>query len=308
MNRSIIRRLFGRGGLFVYLTSLMAVGSVLGVGQARAQAPDLNAKPTYGTATLKTGFRPDPFTIQLTAGGPIKKLGGPIKTELGGVKAYIAKAPDFRLHYTAGNFPLRIFVESKGDTTLLVNLPNGTWVANDDGGGGRNPLLSFAKPQSGRYDIWVGTFGEKNVPATLRISELTPDKVVEPTNKPVEPAKKPAAASRLIVCSPVDWVQVDLDAGLGWFGRDVPGLREAPETKDSLTAMLKKHGFETQYRGVKGTGGSVKLQLFARLTKESRTPNTAVSERADREVKAIADMVYGGAKAVGKKVYMVVPK
>jgi len=55
-------------------------------------------------------------------------------------------------------------------------------------------------------------------------------------------------------------------------------------------------------------GGSVKVQLFARLTKESRTPNPAVPERLDREVRAIADMVYGGPSAVGRKVYMFVPK
>ncbi len=133
-----------------------------------------------------------------------------------------------------------------------------------------------------------------------------------PGGKPVDPSPvktmpKPSAA-RLIVCTPIDWTQVDLDAGLRWFGRDVPGMREVPETKDSLNAMLKKNGFETQYRGVKGAGNSKKLQLFARLTKETRTPNTAVTERLDREVKAIADMVYGGQKAVGKKVSMVVPK
>ena len=128
---------------------------------------------------------------------------------------------------------------------------------------------------------------------------------------PVGPSPKPIpkpSSSRQIVCTPIDWVQVNLNAGLGWFGRDVPGIRESPETKDSLTAMLKKYGFETQFRGVKGTGGSVKLQLFARMTKETRTANNSNTERLDREVKAIADMVYGGQKAVNKKVYMLVPK
>jgi len=263
----------------------------IGVSKARAGEPDHQLKPTYGTVTLKLGFTPDPFTKNLTAGGNIK-------TKLGGVNAYVNKAPDFSLYYTGGNAPLRIFVESKGDTTLLINQPNNTWVANDDGGTGNNPLINIAKPQSGRYDIWVGTFGPKNVQATLKISERT--------SSTVTPGKP--AAARQIVCTPVDWVQVNLDAGLGWFGRDVPGIREAPETKDSLAAMLKKHGFETQYKGVKGKGDSVKLQLFARLTKETRTPNAAVVERADREAKAIADMVYGGQKAVAKKVYLVVPK
>ena len=49
---------------------------------------------------------------------------GQLKTNLGGVPAYVAKAPDFSLHYTKGKFPLTFTVSSVGDTTLLINLPN----------------------------------------------------------------------------------------------------------------------------------------------------------------------------------------
>lgn len=150
------------------LVSRLALGAFvacIGVKSARADEPDPKLKPTYGSVTLKSGFSPDPFSKTLTAGGRIA-------TKLGGVTAHVARAPDFRLIYTAGANPLRIFVESKGDATLLVNLPNGSWVANDDGGVGVNPQLSFAKPPSGQYDIWVGTFAPKNVEAILKISEL----------------------------------------------------------------------------------------------------------------------------------------
>ena len=293
MKPSVISRLLGRGRRFIYVAGLFMVGSALGVAPVQAQMPDPSLKPNYGSVTLKAYFQPYSKTL---------RAGGNIKTKLGGVDAHVTKAPDFSLIYiedkAAG--PLVISVEAKGDTTLLINLPNSTWIANDDGGKGLNPRLVIEKPISGRYDIWVGTFGPKSVDATLWISQGA--------SRKVEPTKKPAAAARVIVCSPIDWVQVDLNAGLDWFGRDVPGIREAPETKDSLTAMLKKHGFETQYRGVKGKGNSVKLQLFARLTQETRTPNNAVPERLEREVKAIADMVYGGQKAVGKKVYSLSPK
>jgi len=71
-----------------------------------------------------------------------------------------------------GNFPLSFTVKSVGDTTLLINLPDGTWVADDDSGGGLDPLLRFANPQSGRYDIYVGTYKKDFVEATLYISEL----------------------------------------------------------------------------------------------------------------------------------------
>lgn len=143
--------------------SMVAVLVALCAGRAATQDPD--SKSTYGAITLKSGFTPDPFVKTLDAGGPVQ-------TKLGGVNAWVGKAPDFKLVYEAGSLPLTIRVESKADTTLLINLPDGTWVADDDSGGSLNPLIRFARPQSGRYDIWVGNVKKENAPATLKISEL----------------------------------------------------------------------------------------------------------------------------------------
>jgi hypothetical protein len=136
----------------------------LTVGRVQAQ-PDPNLKPTYGSVKLASGFLPDPFTKDVQAGGNIR-------TSMGGVNTHVAKAPDFSLHYTRGKYPLSFTVKSAGDTTLLVNLPDGTWMADDDGGGGLDPLIRIANPQSGRYDIYVGTFRKDLVAATLHITEL----------------------------------------------------------------------------------------------------------------------------------------
>src|SRR5436190_16148522 len=105
---------------------------LLAVGRIQAQ-PDPNLKPSYGSVTLKAGFLPDPFKKDLVAGGQIK-------TNLGGVSAHVAKAPDFSLNYTKGKYPLTVSAKSVGDTTLLINLPDGSWVADDDGAGGVDPL------------------------------------------------------------------------------------------------------------------------------------------------------------------------
>jgi hypothetical protein len=150
-------------GRMALKAGLIAALVFLCVGRAATQDKDL--EPTFGGVKLKAGFTPDPFTKKLEAGGDIL-------TKLGGVSAWVAKAPDFKLFYEAGKVPLTIHVESAADTTLLINLPDGSWVADDDSGGMLNPMLRFATPQSGRYDIWVGTVAMKNAVATLKITEL----------------------------------------------------------------------------------------------------------------------------------------
>jgi hypothetical protein len=127
---------------------------------------DVKLKPTFGSIELKAGFLPDPMTVNLVAGGNIL-------TKLGGVSAYVANAPDYRLNYTPGKYPLTIHVKSSAATTLLINLPDETWVANDDGpNNGLNPLIEFKNPKAGQYDIWVGTVKQESPKAVLYITEL----------------------------------------------------------------------------------------------------------------------------------------
>jgi hypothetical protein len=142
-----------------------AVMSGLCVAVAYAQ-PNPRLDPTYGSVKLKVGFLPDPYKREVIAGGPIQ-------TNLGNVNAYVAKAPDFRLEYKAGGSPLTFYVKCKKDTTLLINLPNGKWIADDDSGGNLNPLIRLANPQSGIYDIYVGSYKEgENPKAVLHITEF----------------------------------------------------------------------------------------------------------------------------------------
>lgn len=148
------------------LRTLTAI-SVLAL-SATAAAQDMSAPANFGSITLETGFTPDPYEVSVTAGGSTA-------VTQPGCTGYISEAPDFELTYTAGTtFPLNIYVLSEGDTTLLVNLPDGTWVCADDSQG-LNPALNFGTPQSGVYDIWVGSYDDEAMPAAkLRISELAP--------------------------------------------------------------------------------------------------------------------------------------
>jgi serine protease Do len=137
----------------------------VGIGQ-RAAAQDFKLKPNYGETTLKTDYEPDPFKKEVVAGGD------KVVTKEN-VKMKITNAPDFRLQFTAGDkYPLSFYVRSDADTTLLIRTPDGKWLADDDTGGNLNPLITIKKPMSGEYNIWVGTFGDKQAKAVLHITEL----------------------------------------------------------------------------------------------------------------------------------------
>jgi len=159
----------------VLRTSMAALSLALACVTLGAAAQDPALKPNFGTVKLKAGFANDPHKVKVIAGGNLK-----IDKE--GVKAYISKEPDFILEYEAGDFPLTIHAESKADTTLLIQGPDGKWFANDDRSEkDLNPLIKFEKPKSGKYVIWIGIYGgaevkdkEKGVgaPAVLFITEL----------------------------------------------------------------------------------------------------------------------------------------
>jgi hypothetical protein len=87
----------------------------------------------------------------------------------------VANAPDADLYYTtSGGSDLYIYVEGTGDTTLLINTADGTWMCDDDGYEGTNPLVVIRNAPSGLYDIWVGSYDSEYHPATLFVSELDP--------------------------------------------------------------------------------------------------------------------------------------
>jgi hypothetical protein len=137
---------------------------------APATAQDFNADPNFGTVNLRTGFTPDPQVVAIRSGGEINA-----QTVSSACAGFISSAPDVRLNFTAGSLPLILSVAANADTTLVVNGPDGRWYCDDDGGvNGTNPMVRFNAPQSGRYEIWIGTYGNASLqPGQLYISELT---------------------------------------------------------------------------------------------------------------------------------------
>lgn len=132
-----------------------------------AAAQDYNAEARYGSKNLEGGFTPDPYTVELDAGGPddAAHLGAKCSGYISNEK------PDYEVSYTPGGYKLGFFVEGAVDTTLAINDPSGAWHCEDDfnEAGGTNPGVVFDNPAAGKYDIWVGALSVDDNGADVRL-------------------------------------------------------------------------------------------------------------------------------------------
>ncbi len=137
-------------------------------GSGYNEQPDLAAEATFEEIILRSGFTPDPRTINMVAGGSIDA------SSLGSnCVGRIARVPDVELTYRDnGNYPLVFTFNSSGDTTLVINAPDGNWYCDDDSDGNLNPRVTFNSPQGGVYDIFVGTVDGEMSNGTLSITEI----------------------------------------------------------------------------------------------------------------------------------------
>lgn len=136
--------------------------------------------------SLSGGFTPDPFTIDVIAGGPNQASN--LNSSCSG---YVSANPSYRLNFSPDSLGLGIYTLSDIDTTIAIQAPNGTWYCNDDNSNLENGLNSgyyFASPASGDYDIYVGAFSESSVgqSATLAITEFS-ESSWNPNAEPIIP-------------------------------------------------------------------------------------------------------------------------
>ncbi|PWE18429.1 hypothetical protein DDZ18_02145 [Marinicauda salina] len=134
---------------------------------------DIGLPALFGDHDIEGGFLPDPYQIEVEAGGPLDADDAVPGEDY--CRGHVTEAPTAEIRYD-GASELHIYVRSERDTTLAVNLPDGTWVCDDDGADGLNPGLSFSPDASGVYDVYVGTYsGGGASPATLYVSEIALD-------------------------------------------------------------------------------------------------------------------------------------
>ena len=98
-------------------------------------------------------------------------------------RGYVSTSPDHEVQ-NAGELPYVRFVVNGGslDTTLVVQLPDGTYRCNDDADG-RNPIVEGPLP-AGLTKVWVGGYNSGTVGnyrlGITTVSTTTPDSLGPP--------------------------------------------------------------------------------------------------------------------------------
>jgi hypothetical protein len=144
-----------------------ALGGPALIATGAAACPDFNYSPHFGDISLSAGFQPDPYVMNVTAGGTqaLQNCGF-------NATGFVTTRPDFRLFWNGTSSQLTIYVEAGADAVLLVNDPTGKdWFYSDDYRG-TNPAITITNPLAGQYDIWIGSYdGSRRNPARLGFTE-----------------------------------------------------------------------------------------------------------------------------------------
>jgi hypothetical protein len=158
---SFIRRAFISGPSILLLLALLLF---------QVQTTSLN-DTTYGSIRLAAGFSDDPYIASITSGGGINA------SSFGSdCTGFIGELPDFRLFWSGKTSELRLFFEADydfEDSTIIVKLPNGQFLCNDDfSDEGLDPMVIITGASTGTYDIWVGSYEEEDyIDGQLYITE-----------------------------------------------------------------------------------------------------------------------------------------
>lgn len=131
-----------------------------------------DADPNYERASLAPAFAPQPYALELLAGGWINAAALNTGADCVG---YIAEVPDVSLVLDGAMQDLNIaFVSEKNtdDTTMVIRDSSGRFYCDDDSGEGLAPLVVIDAAAAGEYDIWVGTYEDTGlIRGQLTVSE-----------------------------------------------------------------------------------------------------------------------------------------
>lgn len=121
------------------------------------QATPLNpaGNPNFGMRSLAPGF--PPTTVDVTSGGSIHAQ----ESSAGGnCRGYVTAQPDVNVTLTGPASQLSFFIDNaanNADTTMIVQLPNGTFQCDDDTNG-TSPQVDVTVGAPGAYHVWIGSY------------------------------------------------------------------------------------------------------------------------------------------------------
>lgn len=141
------------GGAAALLISGLSLPTVGMPSLASAQYIVPQAPAGYGQSALTPNQR---VMLQGIAGGGVS-----LSSVNGSCRGYAQPNPSHVLMVPPGVQRVRLGALSNIDTTLMVQLPDGRLLCDDDGGEGLNPLLEIpAVP--GQWRVWVGSYSSSN--------------------------------------------------------------------------------------------------------------------------------------------------
>jgi hypothetical protein len=148
--------------------ALLFVGPLL-AGPAASGA----ACPAPADGTARLSFTAEqlarPHYTDVIAGGRLDLAACPAVAGAGRVTG----APDFTVEIRdAAPRGLELRAEGGCDTVLLVTADGRDWRFDDDGAGGEDPRIRIADAGSGRYHVWIGTYGPGSCRARLIVTAV----------------------------------------------------------------------------------------------------------------------------------------
>ena len=230
--------------------------------------PAISDAQNFGSVSLATGFMPDPHVLSGVSGGGAASIRG--NQINGACRGYYAPQPSHVLMSPTGFRQIRFVVNSGVDTTLLVMLPNGQIICDDDGGSGLNPLVTTASPP-GAIRVWVGIYsqnrsGQYNI-GFSELGNVTTANIPAPGGggvvvQPQMPQQPPPPVATV----------VQLTAG-------IPTTLLGPAMTDQIVANWSPRGgppTQVRLQGTNVMAGSTRLEALPRTL---RDPTVTVTQR-----------------------------
>ena len=140
--------------LLALMLALLGGGAVLAQSDTASEDAEAAAPAAFLTMNLRAGFPLDPFVVSLNGGGEVDA-----STLDPACVGFVSEAPTFAVNWEGEAEFFDIFYYSDFDPTLVLQLPDGSYLCNDDASDNvLDPEVSVESPAEGAYNLWVGSY------------------------------------------------------------------------------------------------------------------------------------------------------